>query len=258
MKIIASDYDGTLHHHIGVSPEDRAAIKKWREAGNLFGIVTGRENSMLKTVVDEALEIDFVSTYNGAEVYDLAQGIDKPQLIARLSNTTHQMEDMLKLVLPQEKDWAEVVTPGRTFYFTHGDIPDASRPNWSPLAAAKDIREFLQIYALYDSEDRAFQVAKAIEDQYGHLVSPLINWHWVNATPAGVNKASGAWAYAQHKNISRENIYAVGDSFNDFDMIKAYKGYVMKNAGSAWDTLRAVAVGECARVCELIEIEMGK
>ena len=42
MKIIASDFDGTLNYH-GISAEDTAAIAKFRAAGNKFGIVTGRD-----------------------------------------------------------------------------------------------------------------------------------------------------------------------------------------------------------------------
>jgi len=41
MKIIASDYDGTLNEG-GMDEEKRLAIRKWQEAGNLFGIVSGR------------------------------------------------------------------------------------------------------------------------------------------------------------------------------------------------------------------------
>ena len=41
MKIIASDYDGTLNRG-GISDDVRKAIDMWRERGNIFGIVTGR------------------------------------------------------------------------------------------------------------------------------------------------------------------------------------------------------------------------
>ena len=46
MKIIASDYDGTLNHG-GIDDKKRNAIKEWRKAGNLFGIVSGRGPSNL-------------------------------------------------------------------------------------------------------------------------------------------------------------------------------------------------------------------
>ena len=35
MKIIASDYDGTLNHG-GIDDKKREAIKKWRDAGNVL------------------------------------------------------------------------------------------------------------------------------------------------------------------------------------------------------------------------------
>ena len=41
MKIIASDYDGTLNHG-GIDDIKRNAISEWRKAGNLFGLVSGR------------------------------------------------------------------------------------------------------------------------------------------------------------------------------------------------------------------------
>ena len=41
MKIIASDFDGTINYNGRVSDEDKAAIKRFRAAGNRIGIVTG-------------------------------------------------------------------------------------------------------------------------------------------------------------------------------------------------------------------------
>ncbi len=43
MKLIASDFDGTITRYGKVWEEDLAAIQKWRAEGNLFGIVSGRD-----------------------------------------------------------------------------------------------------------------------------------------------------------------------------------------------------------------------
>ncbi|MBR7101750.1 MAG: HAD hydrolase family protein, partial [Clostridia bacterium] len=43
MKIIATDFDGTLSYNGKISEEDKAAIKRFRDAGNKFGVVTGRD-----------------------------------------------------------------------------------------------------------------------------------------------------------------------------------------------------------------------
>ena len=52
MKIIGSDYDGTLNHN-GIDDKKRQAIEKWRDAGNVFAIVSG------KSFLDDA-DYDFI------------------------------------------------------------------------------------------------------------------------------------------------------------------------------------------------------
>ena len=42
MKIICSDYDGTLNHG-GITDEKLSAIRKWQENGKLFAVVSGRQ-----------------------------------------------------------------------------------------------------------------------------------------------------------------------------------------------------------------------
>ena len=41
MKVIGSDYDGTLNHN-GIDAKKKNAINKWREAGNIFAVISGR------------------------------------------------------------------------------------------------------------------------------------------------------------------------------------------------------------------------
>ena len=46
MKIIASDYDGTLNHG-GFDDAKLNAIDRWRKAGNIFALISGRSPSDL-------------------------------------------------------------------------------------------------------------------------------------------------------------------------------------------------------------------
>ena len=41
LKIIASDYDGTLNHG-GIDKKKKNAISKWRKEGNIFSVISGR------------------------------------------------------------------------------------------------------------------------------------------------------------------------------------------------------------------------
>ena len=42
MKVLATDFDGTLFRDRTITPADLNAIRRFRRAGNRFGIVTGR------------------------------------------------------------------------------------------------------------------------------------------------------------------------------------------------------------------------
>ena len=41
MKLLATDYDGTLKYAKHIMPEDLQAIQDWKKAGNLFVLCTG-------------------------------------------------------------------------------------------------------------------------------------------------------------------------------------------------------------------------
>lgn len=54
MKLLATDYDGTLCYGYGdVMPEDLDAIRRWKEAGNLFAVVTGRSGLSIHRELDK-------------------------------------------------------------------------------------------------------------------------------------------------------------------------------------------------------------
>ena len=49
MRLIATDYDGTLTHG-GIDEEKLDAIRRWRADGNIFGIISGRGPDFLATL----------------------------------------------------------------------------------------------------------------------------------------------------------------------------------------------------------------
>lgn len=71
MKLLATDYDGTLLFGDTLLQEDLDAIHKWREDGNLFAIVTGRSHeSMMKQIAQYGLQLDYLVTNNGGMIFD--------------------------------------------------------------------------------------------------------------------------------------------------------------------------------------------
>ncbi len=55
MKILASDYDGTLRTGKCVSEENVEAIRAFRAHGNAFGIVTGRSVETIRQEIEKTI-----------------------------------------------------------------------------------------------------------------------------------------------------------------------------------------------------------
>ena len=71
MKLLASDYDGTLRYEPKVVKEDLDALKRWQQAGNLFVVVTGRSmESFMQELKENDFQCDFIVLNNGGVIYD--------------------------------------------------------------------------------------------------------------------------------------------------------------------------------------------
>ena len=70
-RLISTDLDGTIVFNGTISLRDREAMARWRAAGNLLVINTGRSVSALEhVVVPMGLEFDNAILYTGAAIVD--------------------------------------------------------------------------------------------------------------------------------------------------------------------------------------------
>mgnify|MGYP000722357104 CR=1 FL=1 len=71
MRVLASDYDGTLRIEEKVTKADLEALARWREAGNLFVAVTGRSmESFTREIAENGFACDYIIANNGGVIYD--------------------------------------------------------------------------------------------------------------------------------------------------------------------------------------------
>ena len=75
---IASDYDGTLAHDGVVAPETIAAVRRLKQSGRRFLLVTGRELPELQMVFPEFDLCDLIVAENGALLFAPATGELQP------------------------------------------------------------------------------------------------------------------------------------------------------------------------------------
>lgn len=247
-KIIASDYDGTLARpHFGVTDIDREAIKAWRKAGNLFGIVTGR-GRMEEELARVNVEYDFTIVFNGTEIRD-GQG----NLLLERIGDGKVLFDALPTMLQQEGDWVDIVSKERSYYATYQDSLVEARSTWVKQEEIRNVREFRQIYALRRNEKEALEIAAALQERFGDRMSPLVNGSWLNIAPAGVTKASGVLEYAKMMGVEEKNIFTIGDSYNDLDMIRRFHGFSVLNGAPE---LKAIARQVVDGIQELVQIKI--
>ena len=84
---LASDYDGTLAHHAKVDPETIAAIRRLKESGRKFILVTGREMHELLEIFPEANLCDRIVAENGALLYN--PGTREERILAKRPPTRY-------------------------------------------------------------------------------------------------------------------------------------------------------------------------
>lgn len=96
-KVFASDFDGTLyfnHAKVKLPPESVQAIIKYQEAGNLFGLCTGRQLNAITPLTAGHFVPDFYITSSGASIRDkdlnviAAHGLSR-QTAASIVNEFH-------------------------------------------------------------------------------------------------------------------------------------------------------------------------
>lgn len=238
MIIIASDFDGTLNHH-GISEADKNAIDKFREAGNKFGIVTGRDLEQALWVIYDLkkanLEVDFVICCTGGVMLS-----GNGELVrAKKQKTGAYLYKMLEfartLNLGSFRASNELIT---CFADARGHI----KSNFDALG------ELTQANAWFGSEDDAKIFLEYVEKNHGDEISIFRNGGCIDMPPRGVSKVTGIYDYASEFDSAR--VITVGDNVNDLPMIKEFDGYAVSNAR---DEVKAVANHHCDRIADMID-----
>ena len=246
MRLIATDYDGTLNHG-GIDEEKLEAIRRWREAGNLFGVISGRGPDFLSTLQEQLGEnFDFLASCNG--------GIATDRHGADLFRHTCDDVDVTAFV-------ADIFAWGaHTLYVNYDDqcillgTEKCREPHhFIPPEELPPITSFYKMATFFETPEEAEAMAAKIRAKYGDKVNPLQNWWCVDIAPYGVDKATGIRELCAHYGVAESDVIAVGDNLNDMAMIEAFYSYAMAHGN---EDLKAKATHVTANVTHLILDEL--
>lgn len=220
MRLIATDYDGTLNHG-GIDEEKLDAIRRWRAAGNIFGIISGRGPDFLATLQKElGRDFDFLASCNGGVATDShGNGL-----------FLHQCEDVdVKAFVADIFGWGT-----HTLYVNYDDqcvllgTEQCREPyDFIPPEELPPITAFTKMATFFATPEEAETMAARIREKYGDRVNPLQNWWCVDIAPYGVDKATGIRQLCAHYGVAEKDVIAVGDNLNDMAMIEAFYSYAM-------------------------------
>ncbi len=248
MKIIASDYDGTLNHG-GIDDKKKAAISQWRKAGNVFTLISGRgAPDVLRIYKKDRIEYDYLIADNGAVIM-------KPdgEIVCEDKIDVSLAKPFLEFLYEQGCEWGYVQTgfPCRVFKETISEEYD--KEECYILEETPEFEYVYQINTALPSFEEAERVTKAIKEKFGDVLNPLQNGTCIDIVSVNMDKAKGIYKLIDLLGADYEDIITVGDNINDKDMIKEFRSYAMANAVPL---IKELANYETNGITELIEKEM--
>lgn len=242
MKVIGSDYDGTLNHN-GIDETKKSAINKWREAGNVFALISGRgAEDILGIYMEKQFGCDYIVADNGAIIM-------KPdgEIVCDTRCEKDIIKPLLNLLFEENCPWGEVHA-GSSFT-VYAEKTDEG----FTLESMPDFSYFTQISTMLDDFESAEKITRSIRDKFGDKLNPLQNGRCIDIVRNDMNKAKGLYLLAEIIGAEYDDIIAVGDNINDMDMIKEFRSYAMENGV---DCVKEKATYITKGITELIEKEL--
>lgn len=244
MKLLASDFDGTLHFADGYHKEDLDAIKKFQEAGNLFGLCSGRALANLQGLEEDGLRFDFMIGSSGAAFADHEKTVYEERIsqkvfekIYALMNGRHLFVSTTKNMYAVKEDlgfltgWIENVI----------DLSDPKLPE-----KEKIVHVSIEYESLEPIEKILAQLDVLKDEVEFYQNGPSIDF-----VPKGYSKQIGIEKAAEYYGLKKEDIRCIGDNYNDLPMLEGIEeSYTFDFAPKAVQKKAGHVVGTLAECIE--------
>lgn len=224
MKILASDFDGTLLVDKEINKKDIEGIKRLRKEGHKFIISTGRTFLGMKDVLEKYnLEFDYLVLCNGALI------LDKNLKVIKNSMISFEVVEKIIKEFSQEENTMVYFDNGNGMnlidnpsvdlnnleFFAELDVDVASKEDILNLKSGALI---LSVFATDGSIERAEKIKENLIGMFGEELGIFRNQFFVDIVSKGSSKGNGLTEVLNIEKRDFTDIYTVGDSFNDISM----------------------------------------
>ena len=217
-KLLASDLDGTLIHNGEIKQCDKESILKLKKSNNIFGVSTGRPYKGITSLINEhGIDIDFYVLLNGAYILDKDLNVLKRELIPyHIIKTIFEKYDNYTLFGVEEGMQTSLLYVETVFCWD-----DIYRRTIDELENKECL--LLSIHFANNKIEEIDEICNEINREFSQDVVAYRNAQFVDVVPKGCSKGNGVKQVCEMMNISMDNVYTIGDSFNDVSMFNITK-----------------------------------
>ncbi len=239
MKLLVSDYDGTLDNNYHNLLLNIDAIKEFMSKGNKFVLSSGRDFKGLKKVTDEyGIPYDYLSTVDGTFMFD-----KNDDLVYMHSINSDILKKIGNIKKSEFVDHVEYNYPR----FRSHDLIEGEKIG--------GITFFIEEEYIPRSVINEFNKLKKENNKYYEFLIYNTFKNLLVIRKKGINKSTPISYLRKNIDIDYDDIYTIGNDLNDFPMIRDYNGYMV---GSR-EEIENVAINRYNAVYELVnDIEKQK
>jgi len=255
--LLISDMDGTLITKDFNLPErNTIAIDRFIKKGGYFSVATGRPEYALIKYLDKVKLNAPAIVYNGSVIYDintnetiwyacLPQSIKKILKIVMNKFTDVGVEIYAEgcVYIARQNDWTKNHIINENLNYKISDVENAPE-QWYKLLLSCDNKRLQEVFAF----------VKTLVFEGFYFV--FTNIMFLEVLPDGISKGSTLERLAKKLNITHENTVAIGDYYNDIEILQT-AGLGVAVEGSPEEVLKVagLTVGSCegGAVADIIE-----
>ena len=239
-KMLASDLDGTLLFKGKVSDENKEALKRFKTNGGIFSLSTGRAYNEIENIIKEMdIRPDYFILNNGALILD-----DKAEIIHKSDLDYKATKEILAYI----KKYTDMVSI-QTGFKSYAIVSKLTKLKIKIRMIIKNL-----VYGLNYKDERVYvknldeienvknetftlmaanfnkypveeiqKVADYINNNYGDYVECYRNTIFLDIVPKGCSKGHGVKCVSEIVDLHMDNVYTIGDSWNDDSMFQVTK-----------------------------------
>lgn len=247
MKLLASDFDGTLffsHLPEKILLSDVEAILKFQKQGNLFGVCSGRSLIGITACTPASILYNFYIVSSGACVFDQNKKV--------LFSKNLEFNTIREVLTHVPDDTFSSYQTDQILYLKN------QSPTGEYSVVIRDINELpqnaIRSMSLHfpGKPEVAMNIVKNLRTILKGKAELYQNVDSVDICPAGCSKGAGIEIVQQYYGLCRDQIAAIGDSFNDISMLEKAGTPVTFQRSDV--KIRRKSTHQVKQLCECIDL----